>query len=144
MFKQIVVAIDGSDHAKNALDMACALALKFDGKVHIVHAPYIETVAYALGAGYVEVGPSPEQIEHAGEKVMEEALARAKDSGITPSGTTLKIGDAKEVILGAVEETGADLVVMGRRGLGSVGSLVLGSTSLRIAHDAPCAVLTVK
>lgn len=144
MFKKIIVAIDGSEHSETALHISCNLAKCYDGSIHLVHAPHLETVAYALGVGYVEVGPTQEQIESAGKKVMEDATAVVKKAGAELGSSTLKFGDPKAVILEVVDGVGADLVVMGRRGLGSVGSLVLGSTSLRVAHDAPCAVLTVK
>lgn len=144
MFKNIVVAVDGSDHAKIALNIACDLSRTYEGAVHIVHAPFVETVAYATGSGVVEIAPSHDEVMKAGREVMEDAVARCKTMDIAPKTKTVKTGDTKAVILGVVEDTGADLVVMGRRGLGSIGSLILGSTSLRVAHDAPCAVLTVK
>jgi len=144
MFKDIVIAVDGSDHARNAMKIGCDLALKYDSSIHIVTAPYLETVAYAMGSGAVEIQPTQSEIQKAGKQVMDEAVTLAKNAGVEPAPTAIRGGDAKSVILKAVEDTGADLVIMGRRGLGSVGSLILGSTSLRVSHDAPCAVMTVK
>jgi nucleotide-binding universal stress UspA family protein len=47
-------------------------------------------------------------------------------------------------VLAAAEEPGVDLVVLGARGLGTIGRLLLGSVSERVLQHAPCPVLIVK
>jgi len=143
MFKKITVAIDGSDASANALRIACDLAGKYGSKIHLVHTPQTETTAYAVGAGAMVVTPSQKDLDAAGAKIIDEALAIAKECGQEIAKTHLAHGNAADQILHCAEEWGADLIVMGRRGLGSFGSLVLGSTSLRVSHLAQCACLTV-
>ncbi|HUO45666.1 MAG TPA: universal stress protein [Acidimicrobiia bacterium] len=53
-------------------------------------------------------------------------------------------GDPAATIVRLAKEVGADLIVMGSRGLGSVAGLLLGSVSHKVGHAAPCAVLTVR
>ena len=64
--------------------------------------------------------------------------------GCEPKSITLGAGIPAGEVLKAREKYDADLIVCGRRGLGNIAGAVLGSTSSRIAHDADCAVLTVK
>jgi len=146
MFNTIVVAVDGSDCSKNAVKAACQIAVPIDGRVIIVHAPQAETTAFVVGgpAGYHELltAPSHSELIEAGTKILDEATAIAKKNGCNVK-TDLHVGDPVRQILKVVKDNKADLIVTGRRGLGSVASLFLGSTSQRIQHHATCACLTV-
>lgn len=144
MFTNIVVAVDGSDHAKNAIRVACDIAKHYDSKVHLVHTPQVDTFAIAVGASAVAMKASLDQIKDAGKTVMADAVTLSTDGGCPPASATIGNGDPALEVLTALKNTSADLVVCGRRGLGNVSALVLGSTSAKIAHDADCAVLTVK
>ena len=78
------------------------------------------------------------------EAVMEEARARA---GVSVAGTIKCVtgsGDAASAILAQAEEEGADLIVMGSRGLGAFRSLLVGSVSQKVSHLADCSCITVK
>ena len=144
MFTNIVVAVDGSAPAKNAILIACDIAKHYDSKVHLVHTPQVDTLAIAVGMSAVAVKASMDQIKDAGKTVMTDATALATKGGCPPASTTLGNGDPATELLSVLKDTSADLVICGRRGLGNVSSLVLGSTSNKIAHDAYCAVVTVK
>ena len=144
MFKNITVAVDGSDHANRAIQIACDLAKHYDGQIHLVHTPEVPTTGMAVGYGAVEIPPSVEAIAEAGKVVMADATKAVQDTGLQPASTFVRHGAAATETVAVAEETKSDLIVAGRRGRGSVASLVLGSTSLQIAHDAPCAFMTVK
>lgn len=144
MFSNIVVAVDGSDPAKNAILVACDIAKHYDSKIHLVHTPQVDTAALAIGASAYAIQASLEQIKDAGQTVMATGITLATENGCPPASTTIGHADPATEVLTVLEKTSADLVVCGRRGLGNVSSLVLGSTSNKIAHDADCAVLTVK
>ncbi len=143
MFSTILVALDGSDTANKALDTACAMAKAFNAELHLVHSPQIETTMIAVGYAVVDIPVSPEVIAEAGKAVMDAAIARAAEKGCVPSGTTIGTGDATEDILETAKLNDADVIVMGRRGLGSFASLFLGSVSQKVSHGATCSVLTV-
>ena len=83
------------------------------------------------------------KVEEAGRKVLEAALAIARQAGCNDVKTHMPHGNAAEQILAHAEAIGADMIVTGRRGLSSISSLVLGSTSQRINHHASCACLSV-
>lgn len=143
MFERIVVAIDGSAQAGKALEIACDLAKKYGSELHLVHSPQIETTAIAVGSGAVEIAPSAQEIIKAGEHVMHSAVDKAKSLGCTPEKCVIGNDDPATEILKELKASDADLVVMGRRGLGGVSSLLLGSVSQKVSHDARCACLTV-
>ncbi|MDX8354993.1 universal stress protein [Cognatiyoonia sp. IB215182] len=144
MFKNITVAIDGSDHAWRALAVACDLAKRYDGRIHLVHTPELQSKGVPVGYGAVEVQPTAAEIAKAGEVVMAEAATIARDNGVEPATQSVCNGTPSEEAISLASETGSDLIVTGRRGIGGLQSLLLGSTSQKIARDAPCAHLTVK
>ena len=147
MFKQIIVGIDGSSSANTAIWVACDLAKHYKGNVTLVHVPHGEAAAFALGAvaGYhaATTMPSFEEVEKAGQKILDEGLASAKGMGCKNVLTQMPHGDAATEIIAHAERVGADLIVTGRRGLSRISNLVLGSTTQRINQLANCACLSV-
>lgn len=147
MFQKIVVGLDGSEASENALRMACDLARKYGSDVHLVHTPQPQTVAFALGAvaGYhtATTMPSADEVRTAGEKILSEGRAVADSCNQAIAETHLEAGDPADNIINYAKACGADLIVTGRRGLGSLGALVQGSTTQRVNHKAECACLSV-
>lgn len=147
MFKNIVVGIDGSESSENALRLACDLAQKYDSEIHLVHTPEPQTVAFATGAiaGYhaVTTMPSDEEVKVAADKIINTGKAIAEECNQTVANTFAERGNPAEKIVEYAENCSADLIVTGRRGLGNIGSLILGSTSLDVNHKANCACLSV-
>lgn len=144
MFHNITIGIDGSEHGWRALEVACDLARRYEASLHVVHVPEIPPSAMAIGIGAVDVPIDMNAITARGQAIMSDAVSRARKHGVEPSSQIVKAGTASTEILHTADSTGSDLIVSGRRGMGSIASLVLGSTSQRIAHDATCACLTVK
>ncbi len=147
MFGKIVIGLDGSEQSERALRLACDLAGKYSSELHLVHTPQPHTVAFAMGAvaGYhmATTMPSPDEVKEAAEKIFDGARAIAKEMGQSVTETHMEMGDPGDHIIATAKETGADLIVTGRRGLGSVGSLLQGSTTQRVNHLAECACLSV-
>lgn len=143
MFKSIITAVDGSEPSQKALEAACNLAKTYGAELHLVHSPQLETTTIAVGFSSVEVPVTPEGIAEAGKAIMEDASGKAAALGAAPTSTTIGTGDATEDILQAAKLNDADLIVMGRRGLGSLASLFMGSVSQKVSHGAECSVLTV-
>lgn len=147
MFGKIVVGIDGSEASQGALRVACNLAQKYDSELHLVHTPQPQTVAFAMGAvaGYhtVTTMPSPREVQSAGKKILNSGEEIAKEHGQTVSRTYMQIGEPAAELVACAEQCDADLIVTGRRGLGSLGALALGSTTQKVNHLAKCACLSV-
>ena len=147
MFGKIVVGLDGSKPSENALRMACNLASKYGSELHLVHTPQPKTVAFAMGAvtGYhtVTTMPSPEEVQTASNKIIQKATSIANGCGITVTQSFTDLGEPADQIVKRAKDCNADLIVTGRRGLGTVGSLLQGSTTQRVNHLAECASLSV-
>ncbi|MEM6888532.1 MAG: universal stress protein [Pseudomonadota bacterium] len=146
MFSKIIVGVDGSEPAQHAVRLACDLAKKYDSELHMVHTPKPETVAFALGAvsGYhvATTMPKPEDIEAAAEKIVTTAQDIAHEYGLDAV-NHIGDGDPADDVVAFANDTGADLIVTGRRGLGQVAGALMGSTSQRVSKNARCAHLTV-
>ncbi|MDN4613463.1 universal stress protein [Leifsonia sp. F6_8S_P_1B] len=139
MAGRIVVGIDGSSQSSAALEWAIARAHAGGSALDIV-------TAYTLPAmefyGFVA---DPHAVDWAREysmQILAAAADRARevDSGLAVT-ESAEIGPASGVLIDAAE--GADMLVVGRRGLGSAMSALLGSVSDRLSVQAPCPLIVV-
>lgn len=146
MFNTIVIGIDGSDPAENALRTGCDIAGKYGAAVHIIHTPRPDTTAFAMGsmAGFHPVVdlPDTEKTRKAAEAILAKGVKIAGECGQTGVATRIGAGDPAADIVALADECGADLIVTGRRGLGDVAGLFLGSTSHDVSKNAKCACLS--
>jgi len=78
-----------------------------------------------------------------GEHVAATAKTRAEDAGGRNVTARTCVGDCADEILDVAEAEKAEMIVMGRRGLGRVREALLGSVSQKVLHHAPCAVVIV-
>jgi nucleotide-binding universal stress UspA family protein len=167
MIRTIMLATDGSDHARRAAEWAGDLAAKYGAEVVVAHVMVNRKVPEALRRmaeieHLVEpatrvrpapvAGPTvvPEEDEDArilaalSEKILQDAESVVREKGATRVRTVALDGEAADALVAHAEKIGADLVVVGRRGLGELGALLLGSVSHKLIQLAPCPVLTVR
>lgn len=150
MFTHILVPVDGSEHAKRAVLAAADLAQRYDAKLTIMHvltrtgSPAVpeELEAYAK-LEHIRV-TERDIIASAGNEILREAERTARKSGAKNCQVLLKSGDPAKNISDYAKENGVDLVVMGRRGLGDLTGLLLGSVSHKVAQSLECSCLTIK
>lgn len=144
MYKRIVVGTDGSSTATGAVTAAIALARALDAHLHIVcvyNAAHVST-AIAATAG---VPSSFAEVDQAARDhtngVLEHAAAKAKADGVE---VTLHActGSPADTLTTVADTEGADLIVVGNRGMKGVRR-VLGSVPNHVAHHASCAVMIV-
>ena len=139
MFEKILVPLDGSEHSLKALKVAVQIALKFDGKITLIH-------VYSIGG--LAISPTPvyefiEAIRKAGVGILADGEKRVKAEGVHVE-TLLIEGHAVEQIVKTCREGKFDLVVMGARGLSKIKEMFLGSVSDGVTRHACCPVLVVK
>lgn len=141
---RVVVAVDWSDPAFNAVQEVCKL-----------YEPKELTLAHAVDLGLLE---SPVMAQAMNLQGYDEFCKGMLDAGrqlmdqtaklVPPSVPSVKrvceFGRPAAVVLGAIAAAGADLVVVGSRGRGRLAELALGSVSHRILMSAPCSTLIVK
>jgi len=145
MFERILVAVDGSDGALAALDLAVQIQGKCGSEMIIlcVYRHYS-----LLEASMSMVRPSePENLddsmrEYAGS-VVESAKKFAQDHGAKKVRGFVKSGQPARTIVGFAKEKGASLIVVGSRGLGDIEGYLLGSVSHKVTSLAECPVLVV-
>lgn len=144
---RVLVAIDGSAESFRALAFLEVLGLPSDARLTLVHV-VSEPVAFwipetGFPGGYGNVAAYQESLKALrtqGEKI----LGKAKESlagRFASVRTRLMEGHPAGNILSAAE--GADLVVLGHRGLSAVDRFLMGSVSQRVSSHAPCSVLIV-
>jgi nucleotide-binding universal stress UspA family protein len=133
--KRIVVGYDGSEPAQRALDRAADLA-GYGTTVTVVSAS-----PSAYGEGFPQIG-DPDDAERA-HRLLDEARDRLTRRHVTVS-TLDPVGNAADEIVATARELDADLVVVGTRNGNALERIVLGSTSTKVLHDAPCDVLVVR
>jgi nucleotide-binding universal stress UspA family protein len=145
MLKKILVAVDGSEYSKKALEFACELAAKFDGSLLIVHVPQGAAAdrVMVLGGASVMIHAGRDEIEKAGRTLVEAAQKIAEDRLPGRVKTELRGGDPADEIVKTAERNASDCIVIGSRGLGDFGGLLLGSVSHKVNHSAPCTCITV-
>ena len=145
MYASIVVGIDGSDHALDAVRRAGQLAqLMDDPEVHVVYAiaPQAEYTLRAAREGdelVSEVDTRGSTAE--GHIASAEAELAKQDVAMVPR---IAPGRPSGVILDVADEVDADLIVVGARGGSALGRFVRGSVSTRVAQHATCDVLVVE
>jgi nucleotide-binding universal stress UspA family protein len=142
MFRRIVVAFDGSDHATRALDVAINLAKAFNSRLDVIEV--VDTAAL-LGMGFAPI-PSEliNQIYNKTKADLENAKKRAESAGLKDVNTEILEGDPATSIIEYASKNGADLIVIGSRGLSTFKRIVLGSVSAKVVQEARVPVLVVK
>ncbi len=174
MFSSIVVAIDGSPHAIRALAVGAELAARESATLGIIYvvdnnisglpkgllelsrAEHIidptpnlfvnleSTQANVFKAAGEASMESQRLITQLAEHIVEDAERNAKIDGAEHINTAIRSGNPAKEIIAFAEEQNADVIVTGRRGIGSLQGLVMGSTSTKVAQAADCTCITVK
>jgi nucleotide-binding universal stress UspA family protein len=142
VFKRIVVAYDGSDQAIKALNTAIELAKAFNSKLDVVEV--VDTAAL-LGMGFAPI-PSDviAQIYNKAQNDVEQAKKKAQEAGVKDVTSQVLEGDPATSIIEYASKNGADLIVIGSRGLSTFKRLVLGSVSSKVVQESRIPVLVVK
>ncbi len=139
---RILVATDESPHALRAATFAARLARELhEAEVILVNVGHIPAIALG-GMEMVDFSVIEDALETAGKTTLDRTLREF--AGVSASATALyRRGDPAQEIIAAAREKHADLIVMGSRGRGQLGGLILGSVSERVLHSAQMPVLIV-
>lgn len=142
MFKTIAVGTDGSETADKAVEVAFDLAERYGARL-LIFSVYTPVSDKELARERAEAPSDAQWSIHATERV-DATLARTKkravDRGLETE-TVARRGEPAEVVCDLAEEYGADLLVVGNKG---IGRRVLGSVPRTICQRAPCSVVLAK
>jgi nucleotide-binding universal stress UspA family protein len=136
VFTNIVVGTDGSETASEAVALAVQLAREGGGKLHVV----IGVRTPAAPVPSASVGATKEQLETAAQHLLERVPGGIEGVNVE---IHTAVGDPAEVLVKRADEVGADLIVVGSKGMRGTRR-VLGSVPNSVAHKAGCHVLIAK
>ncbi len=140
---KILIAVDGSEHANRAIEAVGKMAKS----------------SLALQATLVCVSPEPifygnytvATIEKIGEDqkrqqddILNKAHTLARSQGISFDEPVRTYGVIANEIVRIAKAREVDQIAMGTRGMGAIGSVLLGSVAQRVIHQSPVPVLLVK
>lgn len=134
---KILLATDGSEDATLAARAAVDLSRKAGAGLHVVHA--WQTVPSVHFQDMVNTA-----FEKDAREVLDEQTKKIEDSGGTVTESHLKKNSPAEAIVGLAAEIGADLIVIGSRGMGPVKRILMGSVSEGVVHHAHVPVLVLR
>ena len=146
MAGKIVVGVDGSAHAAAALRWAVEEAALRSARLEVVHAWRFVPVATPADSGLVPMAWTDNvELLDVTRKAAEDAAAAQVAEVLGPDHqatiTVVESGPAEALLAAAAD---ADLLVVGNRGRGNIAAALLGSTSAKVADEAPCPVVIVR
>jgi nucleotide-binding universal stress UspA family protein len=145
MFARIVVGTDGSETAQRAVQEATELAKQTGASLDIVSA-FDPVPSSRLREERLE---APSDIAHDVNPqedvnaILAEAEEQVSGSGVQVR-TFARKGEPADAILDVAEENGADLIVVGNKGMTGAKRFLLGSVPNKVSHHAPCSVLIIR
>lgn len=138
MVVQIVVGVDGSTHSRRALEMAVEEVRLRDDALLVAVLAYAAPVPYD-GMDAIAIPPLMVDVEREAWIELERAVQQVPDD--VPIELVVVEGSAARALVEM--STDAEMLVVGTRGLGSIRSVLIGSTSRHLVSHAHCPVLVV-
>jgi nucleotide-binding universal stress UspA family protein len=142
MYKNILVATDGSESSRSAFAHAVNIARKFEGKIILLHVTFTpqsylgNNLAYGLNI-------SEYKLKELAKSAIDETIQGIDFSGVQVTHLIVS-GSPAQKIVEVVNKEKVDLVVMGSTGHGPFSGAFLGSVSQRVLSRAACPVMVVK
>ncbi|WP_306151996.1 universal stress protein [Roseovarius sp. MMSF_3281] len=146
MYKSILVPFDGSPNSELALDRALEMAELCGGAAVTILTVYRHHSMLEASLSMVrqeDPGNMDDAMRSHAEEVVATAKKRAQDAGKTDVRAFVKSGATSRNIVKFVKEHDIDLIVIGRRGMGSMEGYLLGSVSQKVTYLSPVPVLIV-
>lgn len=140
-YKNILVAIDGSEAAEKAFQKAVEVAKNNNSRVILTHVIDVRTFA---SAGAYDRTLS-ERAENYGKELLAEYVEKTKEAGVEEVTTSLEYGSPKvKIAKDVAQEFDADLIVAGATGMNAVERFLIGSVTESITRYAKCDVLIIR
>jgi nucleotide-binding universal stress UspA family protein len=154
VFSKILVPVDGSKYAQDAVEYALKIAKLSEAKIIALHIMHLPTYAYAYsgGQGVSPVAiPTPLPLEvsenekTAAKKIVDDVAKMAKEAGVDVETKIVeRHPSVPDAIIQFASEADVDLIVMGTKGRTGIKRFLLGSVTESVVHHAHCPVLVVR
>jgi nucleotide-binding universal stress UspA family protein len=147
VFKNILVAVDGSQASTRALEAATDLAATHSGKLHILHV--VREMQVPLTPGLMDAYEKLQRqrqdlLTSAGEQLINQAKRTAESKGIETVESDIGAGDPASAIVDYAARNKCDLIVIGHRGHGPIEHLLMGSVSRKVTNTAKTNCLIIR
>lgn len=139
-YKNILVAVDGSEHSEHAFEEAVEAAKRHDAKLNvisIINDSELSTSAFSFSKIYAA---EKEQVEKDLLKKVHDA-SRKEFENIEPF---VDLGSPKEKIVEFAKDNDVDMVFLGATGKGEISLSRIGSTAAYVVNHAPCSVTVIR
>jgi nucleotide-binding universal stress UspA family protein len=153
MYKKVLVAIDGSEPSKHALNHAVSIANKFGAELSLLAVvPRMMVPVFpdeGFGAAPISAAKDMAQYQDRMKNIYQNVLTEAEDK-LKTEYPKLKVeynlmeGRPSSTIVDVAEKNDVDLIVIGSRGIGGITGWILGSTSRRVVDSCTKPILIVK
>lgn len=145
MYEKILIAMDGSDHAKHALNYALESAVKWSAELIILTVvPPASSLTYFDEFNAPYIPDLMDNLRESHQRILSEAANTVKNKQPDMKvETRLEEGRPSDVIVEIAKEEDVDLIVMGSRGMGGIVGF-LGSTSRHVVEACTKPILIVK
>ena len=144
--KNIIVAVDFSEESERAVEFAMALIDRnLDTTIHLIHVvkPYYAPIGDTTGTTEI-LQEEEEDILKTSRNRIERMVTSLKNNGAKNVHGSVRVGDPVSIIIAAVDEYKAGLIVMGTRKHGLAKGIFTGSVSERVSANSPVSVLIVR
>jgi nucleotide-binding universal stress UspA family protein len=144
---KILIAIDGSTHSDAAVEEVARLPWPAGSEVRVISVielPILSLAEFPAWPDYLdEIDRALSENANAAVEAALSMLRAGEGKNLTLTSEIIH-GSAKQIIIDDAKQWGADLIVLGSRGLGALDRFFLGSVSSAVVHHAPCSVEVVR
>ena len=141
--KNILVAVDFSEHSKNALQYAISFAKQFKAEVILVYV--VEPTIYPadFSFGQVSIPSFENELRERGKEELEQ-LVKTQIAGTLQARTIVLTGKPFLEIINTACDEEVDIIVIATHGHTGVEHILFGGTAEKVVRKAPCPVLVVR
>ncbi|UXD21785.1 universal stress protein [Ignicoccus pacificus DSM 13166] len=137
---KLLLAYDGSEPAKHALEVATDLAKKIGAKIYILYVVDVNAATELFGE---YSGKIAEELMEKAKEILKEAMEKAKEKGVEAE-EVVEAGTPAEKIVDVAKKIDAYMIVMGAHGYSGIKRLLIGSVSEKVIRMSDRPVLIVK
>lgn len=142
--KKVLVAVDGSEHGWNAVQIVRELGECKALDITVIHVVHDLSVYRPYGLGESYERRLDDVTQNRAEHVIAHAKKLFEDYGAGIVDYVITQGEPANAIIDAAEKGNYDTIVIGSRGMGRMAKLLVGSVSNKVVSHAPCSVFVVR